>query len=169
MAWFHSFLWLSNIPSYVCTTSSLSIHLSMGTGVASVSCVPLWYLSHSSVDLCCWSLATFLINQMWEQGVFWTLGHFLYIILTNFCNRLKSRLFSHTLCQQGNSPTAAEPGTWLQSALASEAGRPDSAPLSAIGSLWQPRSIVPVMCYLYLDTCCTLQSSGWLRCRARRW
>ena len=28
---FCSFLWLSNIPFYVCTTSSLSIHLSMDT------------------------------------------------------------------------------------------------------------------------------------------
>ena len=27
---FRSFLWLSNIPLYICTTSSLSIHLSMG-------------------------------------------------------------------------------------------------------------------------------------------
>ena len=30
MTQFHSFLWLSNIPLYTCTTSSLSIHLSMG-------------------------------------------------------------------------------------------------------------------------------------------
>ena len=30
MTQFHSFLWLSNIPLYICTTSSLSIHLSMG-------------------------------------------------------------------------------------------------------------------------------------------
>ena len=29
MTQFHSFLWLSNIPLYICTTSSLSIHLSM--------------------------------------------------------------------------------------------------------------------------------------------
>ena len=29
MALFHSFLWLSSIPLYICTTSSLSIHLSM--------------------------------------------------------------------------------------------------------------------------------------------
>ena len=30
MTQFRSFLWLSNIPLYICTTSSLSIHLSMG-------------------------------------------------------------------------------------------------------------------------------------------
>ena len=30
MTQFHSFLWLSNIPLYMCTTSSLSICLSMG-------------------------------------------------------------------------------------------------------------------------------------------
>ena len=30
MTQFHSFLWLSNIPLYMCTTSSLSIWLSMG-------------------------------------------------------------------------------------------------------------------------------------------
>ena len=29
MTQFHSFLWLSDIPLYICTTSSLSIHLSM--------------------------------------------------------------------------------------------------------------------------------------------
>ena len=30
MTQFRSFVWLSNIPLYICTTSSLSIHLSMG-------------------------------------------------------------------------------------------------------------------------------------------
>ena len=30
MTQFHSFLWLSNIPLYICTTSSLSIRLLMG-------------------------------------------------------------------------------------------------------------------------------------------
>ena len=30
MTQFRSFLWLSNIPSYICTTTSLFIHLSMG-------------------------------------------------------------------------------------------------------------------------------------------
>ena len=30
MTQFHSFLWLSNIPLYICTTSSLSTRLSMG-------------------------------------------------------------------------------------------------------------------------------------------
>ena len=32
MALFHSILWLSNIPLYKCTTSSLSIHLSVDIG-----------------------------------------------------------------------------------------------------------------------------------------
>ena len=31
MTQFRSFLWLSNIPLYICTTSSLSIHLSVDT------------------------------------------------------------------------------------------------------------------------------------------
>ena len=31
MTQLHSFLWLSNIPLYICTTSSLSIHLLMDT------------------------------------------------------------------------------------------------------------------------------------------
>ena len=35
MASFHSFPWLSNIPSSVCTTSSLPIPLLMGLGVVS--------------------------------------------------------------------------------------------------------------------------------------
>ena len=34
---FHFFLWLSNIPLYICATPSLSIHLSMDTYVASMS------------------------------------------------------------------------------------------------------------------------------------
>ena len=34
---FHFFLWLSNIPLYICATSSLSIHLSVDTQVASMS------------------------------------------------------------------------------------------------------------------------------------
>ena len=42
------FLWLSNIPLYVCTTSSLSIHLLMDTYVASIS----WSLS------CVWLFVT---------------------------------------------------------------------------------------------------------------
>ena len=37
MTQFHSFLWLSNIPSYICTTSSLSIGLSMGIQVVSMT------------------------------------------------------------------------------------------------------------------------------------
>ena len=37
MTQFRSFLWLSNIPLYVCTTTSLSIHLSMGIQVASMT------------------------------------------------------------------------------------------------------------------------------------
>ena len=37
MMQFHSVLWLSNIPLYICTTSSLSIHLSMDILVASMS------------------------------------------------------------------------------------------------------------------------------------
>ena len=34
---FHFFIWLSNIPLYICATSSLSIHLSIDTQVASMS------------------------------------------------------------------------------------------------------------------------------------
>ena len=37
MTQFCSFLWLSNIPWYICTTSSLSIYLSMGIEVASMT------------------------------------------------------------------------------------------------------------------------------------
>ena len=36
MALFHSFLWLSNIPLYICTTSSLPIPLRMDIWVASM-------------------------------------------------------------------------------------------------------------------------------------
>ena len=41
MALFHSCLWLSNIPLYICITSSLSIHQSMDIQVASMSWL-LW-------------------------------------------------------------------------------------------------------------------------------
>ena len=36
MTKFHSFLWLSSTPLYICTTSSLSIHLLTGTWVTSI-------------------------------------------------------------------------------------------------------------------------------------
>ena len=39
MALFYSFSWLSNIPLYICITSSLSTHLSVDTEVASLSCL----------------------------------------------------------------------------------------------------------------------------------
>ena len=32
MARFHTFLWLSNVPLYICTTVSLCIHVSVDTG-----------------------------------------------------------------------------------------------------------------------------------------
>ena len=37
MTQFRSFLWLNNIPSYICTTTSLSIRLLMGIQVASMT------------------------------------------------------------------------------------------------------------------------------------
>ena len=37
VALFHSFLWLINIPLFICTISSFSIHLLMDTLVASLS------------------------------------------------------------------------------------------------------------------------------------
>ena len=37
MALFRSFLWLRDIPLYICTTSSLSIYLLMGIQVVSMS------------------------------------------------------------------------------------------------------------------------------------
>ena len=37
MAWFHSFLWLSSIPLYAYTTSSLLIHLSVDIYVVAMS------------------------------------------------------------------------------------------------------------------------------------
>ena len=58
MAEFHSFLWLSSIPLYTYTTSSLSIHLLMDTWVTSMSwllwivllwtswCIPSYWFLH---------------------------------------------------------------------------------------------------------------------------
>ena len=59
---FHSFLWLSSIPLYICTTSSLSIPLSMGTWVvylvlviANRGCLPgLGYCKYMNTDFKLW-------------------------------------------------------------------------------------------------------------------
>ena len=54
---FHSFLWLSNVPLYICTTSSLSIHLLMG----------MWLLPWSGYcKECC--------NEHWGACVFLNYG-----------------------------------------------------------------------------------------------
>ena len=48
---FCSLLWLSNIPLYICTTSSLSIHLLMDSGcfhVLAIVSIVLWVLGHSN-------------------------------------------------------------------------------------------------------------------------
>ena len=47
MALFHSFLWLNNIPLYLCTSSSLSIPLLMDIYVASVA----WLLDSATVNM----------------------------------------------------------------------------------------------------------------------
>ena len=57
----HSFLWLSNIPLCICTTTSLSIHLSMDIQVASTS---------SCCKQCC--------NEQWDTCVFFL------IFISNF-------------------------------------------------------------------------------------
>ena len=48
------FLWLSNIPSYICTTSSLSIHVLMAivsSAAVNIGCVYL-FKSGFSLDIC---------------------------------------------------------------------------------------------------------------------
>ena len=52
MARFHSFLWLSNIPVYTCIyTSSLTIHLLMGTQICSIkeAFFKWWVVAHQWV------------------------------------------------------------------------------------------------------------------------
>ena len=58
MTQFRSFLWLSNIPLYICTTSSLSICLLMDIYVASMT----WLLNYVFL----WEYA-----QYWEGWVIW--------------------------------------------------------------------------------------------------
>ena len=53
----HSFLWLNNIPLYICTTASLSIHLSMDIQTASVS---------NQCKQCC--------SEHWGTCVFFSFG-----------------------------------------------------------------------------------------------
>ena len=53
MALFHYFLWPSNIPLCRCTTSCLSIPLSIDSYVVSLSCKPRC-LFHSSLRSACW-------------------------------------------------------------------------------------------------------------------
>ena len=67
MALFNSVLWLSSIPLCICITSALSIHLSMGIQVASMS----WYCK----QCCCepWSVCIFL-NQSFSLDMRFSLG-----------------------------------------------------------------------------------------------
>ena len=71
---FHSFLWLSNIPLWICTTSSLSIPLAMDILVASMSWL-LWTVLQWTLG---WSAMPFKIaisNSLWSVwGSLWVLG-----------------------------------------------------------------------------------------------
>ena len=54
----HSFLWLSNIPLYICTTASLSVHLSVaGTHLC-------WALLHALQTLIC-----LIVNQSYNVEI----------------------------------------------------------------------------------------------------
>ena len=53
MTQIHSFLWLSNMPLYIYTSTSLSVHLLMGIQVASMS----WWLQ--------WTLGYMCLFQLW--------------------------------------------------------------------------------------------------------
>ena len=57
MALFHAFLWLSNIPFYICTTSLLSIHLSMDIYDAFMSWL-LWIMLQ-------WTLECIYLFELW--------------------------------------------------------------------------------------------------------
>ena len=58
MVIFHSFKWLSNIPSYICITSSLSIHLLMDTGCFHI----LTTINNAAMTIGCMYLLEFVFS-----------------------------------------------------------------------------------------------------------
>ena len=66
MAQFHSFLWQSNIPLYICTTSSLFIPLLMDIQIASMS----WLL----YILLQWMLGCIYLSKLWPSPGIWPGG-----------------------------------------------------------------------------------------------
>ena len=63
MTQFCSFLWLSGIPLDICTTFSLSIHLSMDIWVVSMSCCSKWCCSYGFMP---------------RSGIAWSYGSFIF-------------------------------------------------------------------------------------------
>ena len=58
MVIFHSFKWLSNILSYICITSSLSIHLLMDTGCFHI----LTTINNAAMTIGCMYLLEFVFS-----------------------------------------------------------------------------------------------------------
>ena len=68
MTQFCSFLWLSSIPLHICTTFSLSIHLSMDIWVVSMSCCSKWCCSYGFMPRSgiAWSYGSFIFSFLWN-------------------------------------------------------------------------------------------------------